>query len=124
MYARPFIWPRRRAVFPPSNLLPTINLLGTGRHRLDVEDGLQQAVDDLGLALLAGALDLLDLDLGLLVRLALGRLVARGVLRLELLELVLLVLAVGVYLLLGLVPGLADALGAEFTCCERRKRMG
>lgn len=47
---------------------------------MDLENGLEQVVDDLGLALLAGGLDLLDLDIGFFVGLGLGLLVALGVL--------------------------------------------
>jgi hypothetical protein len=47
---------------------------------LGLEDSLKEVLDNLVLALLAGALDLLDLDLGLLVRLVLGGLVSLGVL--------------------------------------------
>lgn len=50
------------------------------RYRLDVEHSAQQVVDHLALVLLASLLDLLDLGLGLLVRLLLGLLVSLGVL--------------------------------------------
>lgn len=50
------------------------------RHRLDVEHGAQQVLDHLVLVLLASRLDLLDVGLGLLVRLLLGLLVSLGVL--------------------------------------------
>lgn len=49
-------------------------------NRLDVEDGAEEVLNDLGLALLAGFLDTLDLSLGVLVSLGLGLLVALAVL--------------------------------------------
>ena len=58
----------------------TASLGGRRGHGLDLEDGLEQVLDDLGLALLAGLLDLLDPGVGLLVGLVLGLLVALVVL--------------------------------------------
>ena len=51
-----------------------------GGGGLDLEHGLEQVLDDLGLALLAGLLDLLDARVGLLVGLVLGLLVSLVVL--------------------------------------------
>lgn len=53
---------------------------GGGRDGLGLKDGLEEVLDDLVLALLAGGLDLLDLDVGLLVGLVLGGLVSLRVL--------------------------------------------
>lgn len=50
------------------------------RYGLDVKHGAQQVLDHLVLVLLASRLNLLDLGLGLLVRLLLGLLVSLGVL--------------------------------------------
>lgn len=61
--------------------LPQLAYLSLGRwHGLDVEHGAQQVLDHLVLVLLASRLDLLDVGLGLLVRLLLGLLVSLGVL--------------------------------------------
>lgn len=61
--------------------LPQLAYLPLGRwHGLDVEHGAQQVLDHLVLVLLASRLDLLDVGLGLLVRLLLGLLVSLGVL--------------------------------------------
>lgn len=49
-------------------------------NRLDIPDGLQQAIHDLVLTLCTRALDRLDLLLGFLVGIVLGLLVAAGVL--------------------------------------------
>ena len=57
-----------------------VRLRGRRGHGLDLEDGLEQVLDDLGLALLAGLLDLLDPGVGLPVGLVLGLLVALVVL--------------------------------------------
>lgn len=104
------------------------------RHGVGVEHGGQQVLDDLVLALLAGRLDLLDLDLGLAAGLLLGRLVSLGVLgllvgpidnigwavvaylRFKLLELGLLLGLVLVNLFPGLVAGLSYALRPD---CRR-----
>lgn len=115
------------------------------RYGLDVKHGAQQVINHLVLALLAGRLDLLDLGLGLLVRLLLGLLVSLGVLEsfagavshaspkhvhiyrglggfrpylgLEFLVLLLLGRPVLVYLLLGLVTGLLDTLCPVLSGC-------
>lgn len=50
-------------------------------HRLDVKDGIQQTLNNLGLALLSRCLNLLDLLLGLSVGLGLGLLVALAMLQ-------------------------------------------
>lgn len=61
--------------------LPQLAYLSLGRwHGLDVEHSAQQVLDHLVLVLLASRLDLLDVGLGLLVRLLLGLLVSLGVL--------------------------------------------
>jgi hypothetical protein len=90
-------------------------LRGRGRYGLNLKDGLQQVLDHLALVLLSSCLDVADLGLGLLAGLILGLLVALGVLCLELLELVLLGLAVGIYFFLGFVSGLAYSLGSELS---------
>lgn len=118
----------------PSNIaiLPGRSGLGGG-NRLDLKDGVEQVLDDLGLTLLAGLLDALDLSVGLLVGLVLGLLVTLAVLHtvgqlsrrgrkrcgrcmylgLELLVLVLLVVLVVGYLSLGLIASLTNTLGAD-----------
>lgn len=65
----------------PSNIAisPGRSGLGGG-NGLDLKDGVEQVLDDLGLALLAGLLDALDLSVGLLVGLVLGLLVTLAVL--------------------------------------------
>jgi hypothetical protein len=51
-----------------------------GRDGLDIKDSAKEVLDDLGLSLLSGFLNLLDLLLGLLVRLVLGLLITLAVL--------------------------------------------
>lgn len=104
---------------------------GAWRDRFDFKNSFQEIGNDLILALLSSILDLLDLALGLLVRLVLGLFVALGMLqivsiltrpltrlaksylRLKLLELVLLGVAISFDLLLSLVASFLHSLGSD-----------
>lgn len=108
-------------------------LCGAWCNGLDLENGLQEISDDLVLALLSGVFDLFDLSLGLLVCLVLSRLVSMRMLQklvsgsllfgpfvtwatylgLELLELLLLGVAVRLNLLLGFVASFLYPLCAD-----------
>ena len=85
------------------------------RHRVDREDGLEQVVDNLVLALPPGGFNLANLGLSLLIGFVLGLLVALCVLCLELLELGLLLSAVRLNLLLGFVASFPHSLCAVFS---------
>jgi hypothetical protein len=85
---------------------------GCGGHRLHVEDGAEEVLDDTGLVLLARLLNLHDLLLGILVGLLLCGLVSLAVLGLKSLVLFLLLSLVFGDVALCLVAGFPYALGA------------